>query len=233
MRTPLNTVAIGADVLLTELELLGDQIPKLLIDIVIGMRDASADALEVVNDLLAFEKIAAGMFTVQTISTSLLDFIKSCMLNHFIPAFAKKVTFMLTPSSYCTADVLVDVDPIKLAVVMKNIFSNAIKFTSEGSTVSVDVTMKYLDGVQKVVIATKDSGVGLSAENLGRLFQEGVQIDANELQGGGGEPYSAICMNNSRKQICDPPSVHSSFFALSMNRDVFFSIFILLYQIEY
>lgn len=36
VRTPLNTVAIGADVLLIELEVLGDQIPELLIDIVAG-----------------------------------------------------------------------------------------------------------------------------------------------------------------------------------------------------
>lgn len=153
------------------------------------MRDASVNALEVVNDLLSFEKIAAGMFTIQTETTPLLEFLKRCMKNHFIPALAKDIKFSLTPSSLMSGDINIDIDSVKMAVVMKNLFSNAIKFTKKGGVVSVDVTTKHVDGVEKVVIGTKDNGVGITAENLGQIFREGVQINANELQNGGGSGF--------------------------------------------
>lgn len=52
--------------------------------------------------------------------------------------------------------------------------------------VKVCTEVKTIEGVEIMEVTVQDSGAGLSAENLGRLFGEGVQFNANGLQGGGG-----------------------------------------------
>jgi hypothetical protein len=66
--------------------------------------------------------------------------------------------------------------------VLRNLVSNAIKFTPEDGIVTVSATIEA--GQFKVTV--KDSGVGISAENQLRLFGEGVQFHAKAHQGGGG-----------------------------------------------
>eukprot|EP00596_Hydrurales_sp_CCMP1899_P000691 CAMPEP_0119041340 /NCGR_PEP_ID=MMETSP1177-20130426/11567_1 /TAXON_ID=2985 /ORGANISM="Ochromonas sp, Strain CCMP1899" /LENGTH=522 /DNA_ID=CAMNT_0007007311 /DNA_START=1252 /DNA_END=2820 /DNA_ORIENTATION=+ len=76
-----------------------------------------------------------------------------------------------------------------MAVVMKNLLSNAMKFSKQGGVVNIDVSIRNVDGVDKVVIAIIDTGVGLCVDSLGQLFQEGVQINPNALQSGGGSGF--------------------------------------------
>ena len=81
-----------------------------------------------------------------------------------------------------------DVDPIKLITVFRNLFSNAIKFTKKQGQVMVRVEIKHPspDKEKVLEISVKDTGAGLSSANLDKLFGEGVQFNANGLQGGGG-----------------------------------------------
>ena len=74
-----------------------------------------------------------------------------------------------------------------MVVVFRNLLSNAIKFSNRGGKVVVYVRRELNEaGKETVTIAVQDSGAGLSKENIGRLFQEGVQFNANKLQKGGG-----------------------------------------------
>lgn len=180
VRTPLNTVAIGADVLTHEVKQLGDLIPPVMMELVVGIKEASAAALEIVNELLAFEKISAGLFTIEPVTTSLFPFLKHCMQQHFIPALAKEIKLILSPSMY--SEIMVSIDPTKMGIVMRNIISNSIKFSKVGGYVTVGVEVKGFEEGGMVIISVKDSGAGLAAENVNRLFQEGVQFNANALQ---------------------------------------------------
>ena len=103
-------------------------------------------------------------------------------------------------------------DDVRLGQVLRNVISNALKFTPEDGTVQISA-MHIPDGLPNskplfmdcegedgeyqapacvhpragsIAIIVKDSGVGLSKEQLSRLFGEGVQFDANRLQHGGG-----------------------------------------------
>ena len=69
-------------------------------------------ALEVVNELLAFEKISAGLFTIEPVQTSLLTFLRKCMSQHFIPALAKDITLEMSQVDY--AEIMVSIDPTKM-----------------------------------------------------------------------------------------------------------------------
>ena len=137
-------------------------------------------ALEVVNELLAFEKISAGLFTIEPVQTSLLTFLRKCMSQHFIPALAKDITLEMSQVDY--AEIMVSIDPTKMGIVIRNVLANAIKFSHAGGTVTVGVDVKGFEEGGMVVISVRDSGAGLSPANISRLFQEGVQFDANRLQ---------------------------------------------------
>ena len=133
-----------------------------------------------------FEKLAAGMTTLECVPTPVIPFLEQAMKQHLLPARAKEISFEMVPSSVVTKNVTIDVDPLKLATVFRNLFSNAIKFTKKQGHVTVRTEVKTVEGVEVVEVTVQDTGAGLSAENLGRLFGEGVQFNANGLQGGGG-----------------------------------------------
>ena len=135
-----------------------------------------------------FEKLAAGMTTLECVPTLVFPFLEQAMRQHMLPARAKNISFELVPSSSITRNVAIDVDPIKLITVFRNLFSNAIKFTKKEGRVTVRVEIKRpsLNSIEVVEVTVQDSGAGLSAADLRQLFGEGVQFNANGLQGGGG-----------------------------------------------
>ena len=134
-----------------------------------------------------FEKLAAGLTTLECVPTPIVQFLEQAMKQHLLPARAKSILFELVVSPSIPGKVTVDVDPIKLITVFRNLFSNAIKFTKNDGRVTVRVEMKHSTiGKEMVEISVQDTGAGLSAVNLGKLFGEGVQFNANGLQGGGG-----------------------------------------------
>ena len=186
IRTPLNVVGVGVDLLIKDLAPYAATLPDGMLDIVYGIQEASTASLEVINELLMFEKLAAGMTTLECVPTPVLPFLEQAMKQHLLPVRSKEITFELVPSSVVTSFVSINVDPLKLATVFRNLFSNAIKFTKKRGRVTVRVEMKTIEGINMIEMTVQDSGAGLSAENLGRLFGEGVQFNANGLQGGGG-----------------------------------------------
>ena len=125
------------------------------------------------------------MTTLECVPTPILPFLEKAMKQHVLPARAKEILFELVPSEEIRS-VTVNVDPCKLTTVFKNIFSNAIKFTKLQGRVTIRVDIKRLEGDEMLEVSVKDSGAGLSPANLVRLFGEGVQFNANGLQGGGG-----------------------------------------------
>jgi hypothetical protein len=75
----------------------------------------------VVNELLMFEKLAAGMTTIETVPTRIVRFIDKAMKQHLIPARAKEIDFKLTVEAR-DRDMGVDIDPIKMTIVFRNLF---------------------------------------------------------------------------------------------------------------
>ena len=176
------------DILRKELAPYQSLLPDEVMDIVRGIEDASDASIEVINELLEFEKLAAGLTTLECVPIPILSFLEKAMKQHFLPARAKEIMFELVPSSFVTRTVTIDVDPMKMATVFRNLFSNAIKFTKKHGRVTVRVEVKrpLLGGIEVLEISVKDSGAGLSPTSLSKLFGEGVQFNANGLQGGGG-----------------------------------------------
>jgi signal transduction histidine kinase/methyl-accepting chemotaxis protein len=77
---------------------------------------------------------------------------------------------------------LVEADPEKISLVLSNLISNAIKFTSEGGHIVVSA-QDYLKGI---LVSVEDSGVGIAPEDQERIFDRFYQVRAGHLAGHGG-----------------------------------------------
>ena len=159
-----------------------------------------------------FEKLAGGMFTVDRVPTLLVPFLTEVADMFQLSARAKHITLLLVPwttgdgsgstigsgagaGTVASTDFLAllstSIDVVKMKTVFRNLLSNAIKFSPAGGSITVTVTPYAESGEDEahVVVSVKDSGAGMTAANLLLLFQEGVQFNANTLQGGGGSGF--------------------------------------------
>src|ERR1700736_3416012 len=141
----------------------------------------SGDALlAVINDVLDYSKIEAGRMTVEQIDfdlRSVCDEVRS-----ILQAAVAKQGLVMSLSYDATLPRFIKGDPARLRQVLLNLVSNAVKFTERG-TIRIEVSR--LDGAQ-VKLSVEDSGIGITAEQLDRLFLIFSQADSSTTRRYGG-----------------------------------------------
>lgn len=130
---------------------------------------ASTNMLELVNDLLDVAKIEAGKFEINKQEYDLVGIIKDA-IQVFMPQAQMKhlVLNIITPEA-----LKVQCDKVRIGQVLNNLISNAIKYTDSGQ---VDIGAELQTAKSRVVISIKDSGVGVSREDLAQLFSKFKQL---------------------------------------------------------
>jgi len=171
-----------------EFETIRGRINPEIFEIVTTCRESCSLARDIISDLISFEKLAAGLYKLEKSSVAVLPYILDVARPFVVNARSKGVDFTFEKFN-CTEQVLVSIDPVKMAQVFRNIFSNAVKFTPPEGKVVVTLTSERCSENSDqglVTIAIKDEGPGLTKHQMGEMFAEGVQFNANKLQGGGG-----------------------------------------------
>jgi signal transduction histidine kinase/CheY-like chemotaxis protein len=174
IRTPMNGV-LGFANLLLETQLNPEQ--REFAQTVQRSGDA---LLAIINDVLDYSKIEAGRMTVEQIDfdlRSVCDEVRSILQ----PAVAKQGLDM-SLSYDATLPRFIKGDPARLRQVLLNLAGNAVKFTERG-TVRIEVSR--LDQAQ-LKISVDDSGIGITAEQLDRLFRRFTQADSSMTRRYGG-----------------------------------------------
>lgn len=260
VRTPLNTVCMGLRILLDDLKAFDfskvNHLSAGLQPSSKSFETASTDsdsqgafewqalteetltnahkAVNVLNDLLNYDKIESGTLNLDTSLFTVWEVIESTVMEFRLQARKAKIRMTmdfsaLTSDPYispndidnkksqsCVGDIRNDVrdlqvagDIVRLSQVLRNLMSNALKFTPAGGDVTVRISMAedfdmadkevllrlasketykaYRQGFVEVTV--EDSGVGLSQEQIVKMFSEGVQFNANQLQGGAGSGF--------------------------------------------
>ena len=143
------------------------------------MRRSSQGVLGLLNDLLDLSKIEAGKLTLEAVPFDAAQAAEE-LVAVFAPAAEEKgVEVRLTVDPQAQGRFLGDV--LRWRQVLANLLSNAVKFTERGA-VTVAMTM---DG-EALTFAVTDSGVGMTPEQLSRLFQKFEQADASTTRKFGG-----------------------------------------------
>ena len=172
-RTPLNSVRALSRLLLGRIdgELTAEQEKQ------VRLISKSADDLTaLVDDLLDLAKIEAGKIEVRPIEFSVGNLFSALrgMLRPLLSGDSVKLTFDDPPQSL----ILVS-DEGKVSQILRNFISNAIKFTEQGE---VRVYAEGCGDGKLVRFGVSDTGIGISGDDQGRIFDEFTQLN-NPLQG--------------------------------------------------
>ena len=141
----------------------------------------SGDALlTVINDVLDYSKIEAGRMTVERIDFDLRSVgVEVCKILQTTIA-ERKLTMSLAYDE--TLPRFIKGDPVRLRQVLLNLAGNAVKFTEHG-TVRIELS-RLDDGTVKISVV--DSGIGISEQQLDRMFQRFTQADSSTTRRYGG-----------------------------------------------
>lgn len=166
LRTPLNSIIGFTDLLIQELPgpVNAEQSKQLMM-----VRDSAAHLLMLVNELLDFERIEAGQRLAEAAETP-LDPLLERLVQSLQPLADEAGVVLLLEGE--TAVVL-NTDHGMLAQIVRNLISNAIKFTDPGGSVTVGAV---LDG-DDVAIMVSDTGIGIAEADRERVFMPFVQLD--------------------------------------------------------
>ncbi len=177
IRTPMNAV-IGMTGLLLETPL-NDEQRELLHTV----RSSGDQLLAIINDILDFSKIEAGDLDLEEHPFELRECVEVAIAQ--FAGSVKNIDLVSHVDDDCPAVVVGDVT--RLRQVLTNLVSNAIKFTKEGD-VLLRVELEQHEPELRLRFTVADTGIGISRENMGRLFKSFSQVDASttRLYGGTG-----------------------------------------------
>ena len=178
IRTPMNGI-------LGFLQLLNDSILNEEQQENVQMIKSSSDLLlTIINDILDLSKIEAGMMKLENIPFQLRSMIESVVILFTANAKEKGINLKLFISEEVPNYVYGD--PTRIRQVLNNLISNAVKFTDKG-IIKVDVTTLKEDETKNDVLFTvSDTGIGISDNDIDKLFQPFSQLDASLTRRYGG-----------------------------------------------
>ncbi len=186
IRTPMNAV-IGMSDLLLETTLSDEQ--REFADTI---RTSSDQLLSLINDILDFSKIESGHLSLEHVPVALGDCVETALDLTAKPATNKGLDLLYWIDDEVPRTVLGDAT--RLRQVFVNLISNAVKFTQAGEVV-VTLTRRVADHGEPLLHASvRDTGIGIPADRLDRLFQVFSQVDASTTRHYGGTGLGlAIC----------------------------------------
>jgi signal transduction histidine kinase len=177
LRTPLNAIIGVSEMLREDAEALKQDTEPL--DRVLG---AGRHLLALINDILDLSKIEAGRMELQLEPFALAPLIAD-VVKTIEPLAARNANQVAVQ---CDAEIgTLHADQMRLRQALLNLMSNANKFTDQGS-INIDARQEQEGGRDWVSIAVTDTGIGMTAEQMNRLFQEFSQADASTTRKYGG-----------------------------------------------
>ncbi|MHB8120198.1 MAG: PAS domain S-box protein [Methanothrix sp.] len=177
IRTPMNAV-IGLTGLLLNTNIDSEQR-----DYIETIRSSGDSLLTVISDILDFSKIEGGMLDLEKEPFDLQQCLEASVNMVSQAAAGKGLKLGFKIESIVPRRLLGDLTRLKQILV--NLLGNAVKFTEAGE-ISVSVSSQPKDGKYEIMFAVKDTGIGISNDRMGRLFQSFSQVDASTTRKYGG-----------------------------------------------
>lgn len=164
IRTPLNAI-VG----MLELAMGSVDSREMLLDCLKKAKVSSEYLVSIINDVLDMSKIERGKMTIAHRQFSMTELLDHIVQMETIPAGDKGLDFSLEVKTPVDTDYMGD--PVRLRQCLVNLISNAIKFTAKGGQVElIYESLPMDDGHELARFTVRDTGIGMSEEFLGRMF---------------------------------------------------------------
>lgn len=169
IRTPMNGV-VGMAELLCGTNLTEEQ--RLFAETI---RSSGEALLTIINDVLDYSKIEAGHLALHPEPFDLERLIHETAILLQPQARAKGIELMTDYDMFLPTRLVGDAG--RLRQVLTNLMGNAVKFTQSGHVLVRVVGIQPVDGTARLHITVEDTGIGIAADHLGRIFDEFTQVD--------------------------------------------------------
>jgi PAS domain S-box-containing protein len=178
IRTPLAAI-LGFSALLRDPQLAEPE-REVFVDTIV--RNGRA-LTRIIDDILDLAKVEAGRLEMEVLDFSLPGLIQEVL--SLLKERAQQKQLLLTADIRPGVPERIASDPLRLRQILVNLVSNAVKFTSKGH---VDIIIEAVrkDADWNILIDVKDTGIGLTPEQVSRLFQPFVQADHTTTRKFGG-----------------------------------------------
>jgi PAS domain S-box-containing protein len=171
IRTPMNGI-FGMSQLLKMTELNDEQL-----DYVETLKNAGDNLLHIIDDILDLSKIESGMTTLESTEFSFHKCINDIVIMQRQTAMQKGLLLNLDLAEEIPRTFLGD--QLRLRQIILNLVENAIKFTAEG-TIDISVRLLHKENASALIqLIVRDSGIGINADALGRIFMPFTQEDGS------------------------------------------------------
>ncbi len=209
LRTPMNGV-VGMTELLSRTALSPAQT-----HLTKTIRSSAQVLLQIVNDLLDLSKIRAGKVALEELPIDLGQLLEECTSLFAGAAEAKGIELVACPPAATPYTLLGD--PLRVRQVLMNLIGNAVKFTERGE-VAAKADIEALEADRALVrLTVRDTGIGMDAAAVGKVFEPFVQGDESTTRHFGGTGLGlAICRElaevmGGRLTVESEPQIGSSF----------------------
>ncbi|HRW55590.1 MAG TPA: PAS domain-containing protein, partial [Phycisphaerae bacterium] len=180
IRTPMTAILGYTDLMLEDAEYRGS--PEMRAGALRTIQRNGEHLLGVINDILDISKIEAGKISVEPTQCSPVQLLADIASLMRVRAVERGIEFRV--ESVGRAPSLIRTDPLRLRQILLNLVGNAIKFTERGS---VRVTIRFVAGdPSSLEFSVIDTGIGMTPEQAGRLFQPFEQADSSTVRRFGG-----------------------------------------------
>ncbi len=159
IRTPINVILSFADLIRSDVE---DKIDPNLAYGFTAMRNAGNRLIRTVDLILNVAEIQRGIYDYRPANLDITDTIRKIIVEEGVYATQKGIQLNLVAPDDAQ---IVYADDYSVTQIFKNLIDNAVKYTHEGK---VDVIIEEEDG--HILVHVKDTGIGISEENLERIF---------------------------------------------------------------
>jgi len=179
LRTPLNAILGISEGLLEQVfgELNQKQQKSLT-----TIQKSGQHLLELINDILDVAKIESGMFTLDITLVSVRYLCESSLsfVNYQAAQKNIQLNLVIDPS----VPTAIRIDERRMRQMLINLLSNAVKFTPKNGKVALEVKSAKLEHSEEnpkneLYFSVSDTGIGISLEDINRLFQPFIQIDSS------------------------------------------------------
>ena len=146
------------------------------------LKDSATSLLRLLDNLLQWARMQQGLISFNPTEIQLLKIVKESLSPMYLIARNKEIEIELAVRD----DIQVDGDSNMLQTVIRNLVSNAIKFTHRGGKIEV---LARINEKNKVIVSVKDSGIGMNYKMVNNLFRLDVKTNRN---GTDGEPSTGL-----------------------------------------
>jgi GAF domain-containing protein len=179
LRTPLNAIIGYSEMLMEDTE---DEGLETFVSDLEKIHAAGKHLLALINDILDLSKVEAGKMELYLETFDVSSMIKDVM-STVQPLVEKNANTLEVHRADNLGTMYADLTKVRQSLF--NLLSNAAKFT-EGGTITLDVVRETVDGADWVIFSVSDTGIGMTPEQVGRLFQAFSQAEASTARKFGG-----------------------------------------------